>query len=32
MNTPLTRPYSTYALRGKQQAGNIHVCKNKINK
>ena len=32
LNTHLTKSCSIYVLWWKQQAGNIHVCKNKINK
>ena len=31
LSTPPTRPYAIYVLWRKQHAGNIHVCKNKIN-
>ena len=32
MTTLLTRPFAMYVPGLKQQAGNIHVCKNEINK
>ena len=32
LSTPLTRPCTIYVLWWKPQAGNIHVCKNEINK
>ena len=31
LSTPLTRPCAIYVLWQKQQAGNIHVYKNKVN-
>ena len=32
LSTPLTRPCTIYVFWQKQQAGNIHICENKVNR